>query len=250
MKPATSHAILPEMFRLERLLLVCLVAAGCTAPNPNYLAGEGMLSDGGAVPVDAPAWDGGGGLLDAGVYDQGQDQGPPCGHLGQACCQGDEPCLSPTSSSCQGGVCQPCGKENQPCCNLVSGANACSTPGTSCDPYTGKCDRCGLPGQSCCGGNGCLNGGCCVYNTCRASSPSSSCYQSRICDEGSCQNSHGMRCGGLDESCCFGIFCTASDTLCVVGVCLACGAAGQPCCWPSSCRVPSQPSGPSDCVCQ
>ena len=82
---------------------------------------------------------------------------------------------------------------------------------------------CGVSGAPCCEGNRCEGGGCCVVGRC--SGAGESCGLGTTCTGGSCGG-----CGGPDQPCCKGTFCTAPATACRMGTCKTCGGVDQPCC--------------------
>jgi hypothetical protein len=82
---------------------------------------------------------------------------------------------------------------------------------------------CGVSGAPCCEGNRCEGGGCCVVGRC--SGAGESCGLGTTCTGGSCGG-----CGGPDQPCCKGTFCTAPATVCRMGTCKTCGGVDQPCC--------------------
>ena len=115
-----------------------------------------------------------------------------------------------------GGMCQACGKADQPCCS----------DGTSCEmglgclrnPAGNKCGTCGGAGQPCCGGGN--NGSCQMGFACTGRDMTS---------PGMCQT-----CGGMGQPCCSGNMACQTGLGCVAGAtgntCGTCGGMGQPCC--------------------
>jgi hypothetical protein len=170
-----------------------------------------------------------------------------CGDTGQPCCENNS-CVA--GGCCSGGVCAEsgaaclgggtcasggcggCGGAGKPCCKGdISGTYAsdyCSQSDTACVAGTKICVSCGGAGQACCEGNRCQSGGCCDHalHGCVAEGALGG-------DGQACVGGHGGggACGGVGQPACGNMVgCTGDFTRNVGGVCVPCGAAGQPCC--------------------
>ena len=182
------------------------------------------------------------------------------GTCGNGCADGD-------CGSCQNGSCVgmkgPCGAAGGACCSTPNPLpNFCVAPGTVCaNGVPGQCLACGAPTQPCCDNNSCPQGGCCLGGRCVGSGQSCG---PTMCVNGSCGDG---QCGGLGQMCCAignSAICSAPDTRCILGACVACGGHDQPCCidWalqiPLHCAAPHQVSGINfqngqfvgECVCK
>jgi hypothetical protein len=171
--------------------------------------------------------------------------GRACG--GNGCCVGTtcytngSSCTSANLGTCSDGRCVGCGTLGGPCCPArwdVPGSIRCTDPNTVChyniDSAPEICEACGGPGQPCCSFNECNNGGCCAPSAdltgMKCVAPGTSCSSTLdICAGGSCGS-----CGGLGQTCCDNIGCTAPSTTCADGEagrqCEACGDLDQLCC--------------------
>jgi hypothetical protein len=196
------------------------------------------------MPVTRPAEDGGG--------------PPPCGALGQTCCENDA-CDAPLT--CVSGTCQ-CGAVGQPCCAgdscnsglVCSGAvcecggldQPCCTGGSCSTGHTcsnDKCVACGLSGQPCCGTLCGANLACGTNGLCGCGEAAQPCCEGiacavgLACTGGSCASCLPAcsGCGGLSQPCCNGTTCSVGTTCDSMGTCVACGAQNQPCCSGTTC---------------
>jgi hypothetical protein len=222
-------------------------------PNPCFIGATCVLS-GTTVDASATCADGGfvtcGGLdqacCPAGVANPGASafcqpedsthntltcaggQCVECGLINGPCCPASGPsgvngvCADDEDNptSCLQGMCQPCGEIGQPCCTNdadAEGPNGCTDEG---DPATcgteGECATCACSDEECC-----TSAGACVES-------GQACGGGGTCDDSECE-SDGPPCGLLSEACCGGTVCL-DGSLCLGGMCSACGAADEPCC--------------------
>jgi hypothetical protein len=126
----------------------------CGAPGEpccqgNACAGLGCCVSGKCVAAGSNC-----GTSSSGVCDSGscRSASGSCGGLGEPYCGSD--CTTQFAYD-YSSTCEPCGGENQQCCNGYYGFCA---QGYGCD--FDNCVRCGLSGQPCCQGGFCTTGTC------------------------------------------------------------------------------------------
>jgi hypothetical protein len=149
---------------------------------------------------------------------------------GGMCAASGAPCLG--GGSCTQGACGGCGGAGKPCCkgdaNGGLGNDYCTQAHTACNPATKVCATCGGPGEICCEGNRCAAGGCCDHALGGCVTAGAPGGDGLSCVDGS---GGGGTCGKMSQPACgMKVGCTGDYTRNVNDLCLACGAAGQPCC--------------------
>lgn len=141
---------------------------------------------------------------------EGDDTGPPvssvdaaapCGTEDLRCCP-DRQCFG-TAVVCHDGMCLGCGDSRDPCCEV---GPACTSREDACGS-SGFCERCGMEGGPCCAGEDCSGTLTCAMARC-------------VIPPGT----RGGTCRSIIDGVC------DDDLVCREGLCVACGAAGEPCC--------------------
>jgi hypothetical protein len=212
----------PSLRSLPLLLVVALVAGGCSLRRYPLSARGGASIDGGRA--DAGSRLDAGATIDAPVspIDAGPACAPSCTGgrecvAGACVCPEGACCPSCTgTSSCVAGSCvepPPCGAIGEPCCASAPTCDFdadCSGSGV-CEAFD-----CGASGEACCASERCDPGYVCVPD--------------RLFEPAHCEP-----CGRSGQACCNTIgvpACDYDDLACdpIGSICRSCGGRGDPCC--------------------